>query len=57
MLITDPEAFAKKAREWAIQYAGATGDEKGGSSGGSSLSVQDQEARRKKAEEAEKKAQ
>ncbi|KAF4547187.1 Ubiquitin-conjugating enzyme-like protein 2 [Elsinoe fawcettii] len=57
MLITDPDAFAKKAREWAVQYAGAQEDGKSGTSRGTAISVKDQEDRRKQLEEAEKRAQ
>ncbi|PNS15494.1 ubiquitin-conjugating enzyme E2-16 kDa [Sphaceloma murrayae] len=56
MLITDPEAFVKKAQEWAVQYAGAPAEKSIGSES-TSKSTQDQEQRRKKAEEVEKKAQ
>ncbi|KAF2157976.1 hypothetical protein K461DRAFT_326115 [Myriangium duriaei CBS 260.36] len=56
MLITDPEAFAEMAKQWAVKYADAP-DNKSGSGVSPADNVKRQEERRKRQEEAERLAQ
>lgn len=54
MLITNPEEFARVARQWAVKYANAPADK---SNAGTTVSVKQQEEQRKKTEEAHRLAQ